>query len=404
MSDWEKQHNWEKMSTMNVRFLRQLGHGGIEEPEPPETLDGLDLTSGWIWIDIDPEGDIEHVIDYLTPLSLDALALRDALEDLDAPKFDDFGTHLLLILHGLKDDAVATYEVDCFLTDDVLVTIHHGRSPSIEALWARHLSTPEVGVATSDEVLARLADVLTRRLASVVDHFDQEIDGLIDAALSTSPHVLESLTAVRTDVATVRRVAVPQREALDAASRSDSPLISPAGHRRLSDAFDVAARSGHGLDAARAALSETLDAYRGAEARQATEVSKVLTIYAAIMLPLTLIVGFFGMNFEELPMTDRSNGWVLVSIAMGVVATLSLGMFIGAGWMRRPSGRSTGRALGKGLIEAALAPVELVGSVLVVPGSAARSAGARRRRRRGGAETEASPSDRAKRVTADDCQ
>ena len=52
------------------------------------------------------------------------------------------------------------------------------------------------------------------------------------------------------------------------------------------------------------ALAETLDAYRGAEARQATDVTKVLTVYAAIMLPLTLIVGYFGMNFADLPLLD----------------------------------------------------------------------------------------------------
>lgn len=73
-------------------------------------------------------------------------------------------------------------------------------------------------------------------------------------------------------------------------------MINDAARRRFSDVFDVAIRTGHGLDTARSALSETLDAYRGAEARRATEVNRVLTIYAAIMLPLSLVAGFFGMN------------------------------------------------------------------------------------------------------------
>lgn len=180
---------------------------------------------------------------------------------------------------------------------------------------------------------------------------------------------------MRADITATRRILRPQREALAEIRRADSQIISTDGRRRFNDVFDVATRTGHGLDAARTALSETLEAYRGAEARKATEVSRVLTIYAAIMLPLTLIVGFFGMNFAELPLIERSNGWIVVSIAMAVVATLSLGVFVGAGWMRRPSGRSAGRALGRGLIEAALAPVELVGTVLEVPGEAARSAG-----------------------------
>ena len=70
------------------------------------------------------------------------------------------------------------------------------------------------------------------------------------------------------------------------------------------------------LDAARSALAEILDAYRGAEARQATDVTKVLTIYAAIMLPLSLVAGFFGMNFANLPGIGSDWGWVVVTGAM----------------------------------------------------------------------------------------
>ena len=116
------------------------------------------------------------------------------------------------------------------------------------------------------------------------------------------------------------------------------------------------------LDAARGSLAEILDAYRGAEARQATDVTKVLTIYAAIMLPLSLVAGFFGMNFTNLPGVSAERGWVIVTAAMALVAVLSLGIFIALGWMKRPSGRRAGAALGQGLIEAARAPAHIVGA------------------------------------------
>lgn len=363
-----------------------------EKPAAP--VEAADVTTGrlvdcdWMWVDVevtideDPVAAISELQSLLSPLGLDALAISDAVTDSDLPKFDDFGDHILLVLHGLRDDAVATYEVDCFLTSRVLVTVHQTRSPSIEALWSRCLESPSLAAGGPDELLARLSDVLSRRLLSVVDAFDYRIDDLIEAALKAEPHLVETLTAVRADITATRRIVRPQREALAEIRRFDSPSITPAGKRRFDDVYDITTRTAHGLDAARTALSETLDAYRGAEARKATEVSRVLTIYAAIMLPLTLIVGFFGMNFAELPLVDRSNGWILVSLAMAVVAALSLGVFVGAGWMRRPSGRSAGRALGRGLIEAAMAPVELVGTVLEVPGEAARSASERLLRRR----------------------
>ena len=140
-------------------------------------------------------------------------------------------------------------------------------------------------------------------------------------------------------------------------------LVSERGQRRFSDVFDVASRLADGLDEARSAIAETLDAYRGAEARQATEVSKVLTIYAAIMLPLGFIAGFFGMNFSNLPWTGKDWGWIVVTVLMIVVTVVSLGMFVSLGWVRRPSGRQAGREIGQGLVEATKTPVHIVGAV-----------------------------------------
>ena len=103
---------------------------------------------------------------------------------------------------------------------------------------------------------------------------------------------------------------------------------------------------------------------RGAEARQATEVTKVLTVYAAIMLPLTLIVGFFGMNFVNLPWLERDWGWVAAVSTMAAIALVSLGVFVSLGWIRRPTGRRAGQTLGRGLLEATRTPVQLVGAVV----------------------------------------
>jgi hypothetical protein len=89
----------------------------------------------------------------------------------------------------------------------------------------------------------------------------------------------------------------------------------------------------------------------------------VLTVYAAIMLPLGFIAGFFGMNFSNLPWTGSDWGWIVVTLLMVIVAVVSLGMFISLGWVRRPSGRQAGRTIGQGLLEATKTPVHIVGAV-----------------------------------------
>jgi magnesium transporter len=333
------------------------GRPAVEAPD-------VRADDGWRWVDIEVGDDaVDDVPDVVTGFDLDPLAVRDAIAEYDLPKVDDFGHHLLVVMHGLRDDVVETYEVDCFLTDRALVTIHDAASPALEALWNQVQVSALLASGGPDDLLARLADVLTRRLLSVLDVFDDRVDDLIGMALDADVRLLEELTAVRRDLSAVRRVVQPQREVLDVLRQDSTELVGPTAMRRFSDVFDVANRAVQGLDAARAVLAETLDAYRGAEARRATDVTKVLTVYAAILLPLSLITGFFGMNFRNLPWLDTDAGWVAVTIALIVIAAVSLGVFVAAGWIRRPSGRAAGRKLSLGLIEAARAPAQIGGAV-----------------------------------------
>ncbi|MCY3560033.1 MAG: magnesium transporter CorA family protein [bacterium] len=323
--------------------------------------------SGWLWIDIvaGPE-DAAELAELAEQLDLDALAVRDAVEDIDLPKVDDFGAFMVVVLRALSDERIETYELDCFLSARRLITIRSQNSPSLEALWAGARRRPELASGGADEALARLADVATRRLVGVLDLFDDRTEELNELARLADVDFLPEVTAVRADLATLRRVVHPQREALDMLRRSTSPLVTEAGRRRFSDVFDTASRAAQGVEAGRGALAETLDAYRGAEARQATEVTKVLTVYAAIMLPLSLIAAFFGMNFVNLPLLEVGAGWIIVVAFMGLVALLSVGVFVALGWTRRPSGRTAGALLGRGLVEAARAPAQLVGAVFEI--------------------------------------
>ena len=348
---------------MHIRALQFEAGECACEVEPTHELPESD----WVWIDIaaGPD-DVDELAGLAEQLGLDALAVRDTVEDIDLPKVDDFGSFLLVVLHALGDERIETYELDCFLSERRLITIHDQHSPSIDLLWDGVRGRPELASGGPDETLARLADVATRRLVCVLDVFDDRNEELVGLALEADADFLLEITAVRADLAALRRAVHPQREALDILRHSTSPLVSDAGRRRFSDVFDTGLRASQGVDGARAALAETLDAYRGAEARQATEVTKVLTVYAAIMLPLSLVAGFFGMNFVDLPLLTSGAGWLLVTGFMAFIAILSLGVFVSLGWTRRPSGRTAGALLGRGLVEAARAPAQLVGAAFEI--------------------------------------
>jgi magnesium transporter len=324
--------------------------------------------TGWIWIDVvtDPAETDRGTGTDLTPfasLGLDSIALYNAIHEANLPKVDDFGDQIHVVLHGLRHDRIETYRVDCFIADTLLVTFRGADAPAVESLWSSVQAHAELASGGAGDLVARLADGLSRRLLAVVDAFDTMVEDLTAKALGADAGLLADVTAVRADLSKIRRVVIPQREALDLLRGSDSSQITDSARRRFSDVFDVASRAAAGLDSARSALSETLDAYRGAEARQATEVTKVLTVYAAVVLPLSLITGFFGMNHTNLPTIESRWGWVAVAGLMLAVAAVSIGVFVTEGWVKRPSGRKAGATLGRGLLEAARAPAQVAGAM-----------------------------------------
>lgn len=347
---------------MDVRALTASPTGVAPTPFP-----GTPPTDGFVWVDLlVEEGDLDALRDVATTLQLDPLATVDTIVDRDLPKVDEFDDHVLLVIHGLGQESLSTYELDIFIADDRLTTIRTTSSPTIDKLWSEVQRRPDLSRGGPDEFAARIADVATRRFLAVMDTLDERIEQLVLRALDADASVVGEVTAIRMDLTALRRVLNPQREALDQMRTETTETIGPSAQRRFSDVFDTAQRATANLDAARTSLAETLDAYRGAEASKATDVSKVLTVYAAIMLPLSLIAGFFGMNFENLPWTAEEWGWMAVTIGMVVLGVVSLGVFIALGWIRRPSGRSAGRTLGRGLAEAARTPAHIATAALEI--------------------------------------
>lgn len=327
-------------------LIRRLsGANGTAATEaPPDTTEEFD----WSWIDvqIDPTSTLQELQSTIGDRGLDDLALSDVFHEANLPKLDVFADQLHVVIHGVAPQAWSgdstvepTYEIDCFLTEDCLITIHNGASPSIDAFATLLPQRPELSEGGTCEIFARLVDVVARRFLVVLDDLDNRLDALSVSALEASPTFLEELTRSRETVAEFRRILRPQREVVDQLRRTTSTLVTDGGRRRFADVFDIAQRSVQELEGSRSTLAETLGAYQGAEARRATEITRVLTIYAAIMLPLSLIAGVFGMNFVSVPGGTQRWGWWIIVGLMLLVAVTSLALFSRAGWIGRSAAR-----------------------------------------------------------------
>ncbi|MGB5760132.1 MAG: magnesium transporter CorA family protein [Acidimicrobiales bacterium] len=327
-----------------------------ERPEP-----GFE----WVWVDV-------HQPDEITlrklagEFDLDEMAIEDALDTDLFPSQEDFGDFFSVALRVITatEQSAETTPVLAFVGVRFLVTIHHTSLVGLEFLIhtaQTHLPSTEGG---PDRMLARLADVGSRRFEPIL----HEIDGLLleseKLALDGEPGSMRLLQPVRHQINDLRSVIRPQRSVLQALVYADSPLIGERARRRLTDVLERHARIEESLDVDRAAASSVIDLYRGTVAEQTNEIMKVLTVFSAVLLPMTLIAGIYGMNFANMPELDYRFGYPVIIGLMAAVGLVLWRLFVRRGFVGRPVVPDLAASASLRLAAAATRPARTVGSVI----------------------------------------
>lgn len=341
---------------MGYRVLKRGPDDARLRPGDVDAIDE-DLAAGaFVWLDL--HGRSSKELDRLGErFGFDPAAIEDVLDVEQLPKFDDYPDHLFVVLHALtaEADRLDTHEVDCFVTPRMLVTVRSNEVPGLEWLWRAVQDHPHLAEHGADEIFAQLAEIIGRRYIEIITAIETRIDALAVPALEADPNVLGEVSLLRREESTIRRVLVPQRLVISALRSNVGAFLTPGSAKLLGDAYDVHDLVVQSLESTRGLLTDTLDTYRGAAAERQARAATVLTVYAAILLPLSLITGWYGMNVDHLPYADHPWSWVVVTTIMGLFAVGSWLVFVKAGLLGRP--RLQTRRVVSGLAEVARAPV-----------------------------------------------
>lgn len=319
----------------------------------PERLAEIRAQDGWIWLDVTGFTVAEaNAIGH--EFGFDPLAIEDLLAWSKHPKVDDHVGYTFIVGHALStlaQDRLRTVEYDVFIGEDFLVTFHQEDLPGFE--WGReHAVTGGVLVESTPDLLwARVAEAGAARFQPLAEGLEERIDSLEDEAIAAHPGVPGEIQALRRDVQTLRQAIAAQRDAYAILARGDLPGISERGARRLGHVYDDFNRLADLLDGARGLLGGILDTYRSTVAERANEVMKVLTVFAAIILPLSLVAGIYGMNFANMPELRTRYGYFIV---LGFMAVVAIGLwlyFARRGFIGGPKLHRVPRVVGRGLVD-----------------------------------------------------
>lgn len=297
-------------------MITLVHHAGDRFTEVPYTgLDDLP-SDGWIWLDVVTE-DPSEILRIGTALGFDPLSIDDVTTDM-LPKVDSYDDYLYLVCHGLAftDERIGTVEFDMFIGERMLVTFRPGDVHGISWMHEHRGAITEVARQPA-ELAARIIEIGSHRFPGLIDALEERIEELEDRAMRADNAVIGAAQALRRDVIVLRRVFGPQRDVLQRLGWDET--LDGRARRAFADVFDHHFRFVESLDSARALIGSIQETHRGAIAARTNEVMKVLTVFSAIMLPLTLLAGIWGMNVD-LPFDDSPDAFLIVVAGMAVVA------------------------------------------------------------------------------------
>jgi len=228
-----------------------------------------------------------------------------------------------------------TKDVDFFLAPQFLVTVHHGESRSItkvEEVCERNSQLLAEGTAA---LLHRLIDAMVDNYRPEIEKLQERLDTLeTEVFEKPNPKLARQILDFKRDVASLRKVVLPERDAVGRLARREFPLITEQLAYRFRDVHDHLVRLSDETLFFQDRISGILDAHLSAVSNQLNEVMKVLTLISTIFLPLTVLTGMYGMNVDlpHMPGGQAYQFWWVV----GIMFALSGGMifyFKKRGWI-----------------------------------------------------------------------
>jgi magnesium transporter len=323
-------------------FVYSNGSDEVEELHDvqliPELLKDENLM---FWVDFEAPTEADDRI-LLNLFKFHPLTVEDCRANRHHPKVEEFPDYLYFIVHAIRTDSSPdrfnTVELDGYLGRNFVITYHHEQFASIEKVKLSVRVSPVTCQRGAPFLLHHIIDNIVDEYLPVMDDFDDRINDLEDNIFSLrrpNNEILEEILGLKRSLLRVKRISSKQLEVLYRMSHGQFKLISGPVLPFFRDIFDHLVRVTDLAESYRDLISGSLEAYLSVVSNRLNEIMKVLTIFSAIMLPLTFIAGVYGMNFDNMPELHSRFGYYAIWALMIVVAVGMLYFFWRRGWIGR---------------------------------------------------------------------
>jgi len=328
-----------KVDEIRIRII-DYDKSKLHEDELKNISDGTEFKekNTVTWINIDGLHDSELMKEVGDTFNLHPLLIEDIMNTDQRPKLEESENNLFVVLKMLRyDDANRTLKAEqlsLVIGKTFLLTFQEQPGDVFEPVRERiRKQKGRIRTTSIDYLAYALIDTVVDNYIYIIERLGEKIEDMEEAVLgSPEPDVMEQLSNYRKEMNYLTKSIRPAKEAITQLSRLDNELIDEKTIPFLKDLDDLITQASEAIDTYREMLSDQMNLYNSALSNKMNDIMKILTIFAAIFIPLTFIAGIYGTNFEYLPELHFKYSYFIFWGVMVVVAVALLIFFKRKKW------------------------------------------------------------------------
>ena len=292
------------------------------------------------WIQIEGIHDTQILEELGAVFGLHPLTLEDILNTDQRPKMEDFCEYIYIVLKTFynpsdENNETTSEQISIILGPTFVISFQEKETDIFKPIRERiRAGKGRLRKSGADYLAYSLIDTIVDNYFNILEHLGEKIE-IIEESLVINPstQTLQAIQHLKREMIFLRKSVWPLRETISSLERTECQLIQEATGLFLKDIYDHTIQVIDTIETFRDMLSGILDIYLSSISNRMNEIMKVLTIIATIFMPLTFLVGVYGMNFKYMPELEWHWGYFFIWSIMITIAVSMLVYFRKKRWL-----------------------------------------------------------------------
>ena len=298
--------------------------GQLHESAPANIAEVMEATTqaGFTWLNVDGVHQVSLVEDICKHYKIHPLTIEDIVNTNQRPKVESLEGYLYVVLKVLEYDeeknSVGLEQISLLLGPNFVLSFQERSGDTFEPVRNRlRHGRGRIRGAGSDYLLYTLIDTVVDNYFVILDKVDEQAEQLEEQMLThASKENFDAVYRLKREMLTIWRSVWPLRDVMYRLERGHYALIQDKTQIYLHDVYDHMTQIIDIVEVTRDLLKGMVDLYHSTVGSRTNEIVRVLTIISTIFIPLTFIVGVYGMNFEVFPELTWRYGYLYVWLVM----------------------------------------------------------------------------------------